>query len=92
MDTTLLAVLPAFLRTIAGIGAPFAGAAAPAIAAAIGYAATLIERGEAGAAGLQSLTDEIAAMGTANATDAEWAALKARSDAAHAILQAVPSP
>lgn len=83
----LLLVIPAFLRTIAGIGAPFAGAAAPAIMAAMGYAATLIERGEAGATELKALTDQIGAMGAGNPTDAEWAALKTRSDAAHAIIQ-----
>ena len=87
MNTELLSVVPAFLRTLAGVAAPLAGSGATAITAAIGYAATLIERGEAGAADLQALTDEIKAMGDRNASEEEWSALKARSDAAHAILQ-----
>lgn len=85
----ILSLIPAFLRAIAS--APAASSfLSPHVDALLLAAASLIERGEAGATELEALTAQIEAMIEANRdpTPEEWAALHARSDAAHAILQA----
>lgn len=61
----------------------------PSVEHLVSAANALIQTGNRGAQALQDLTTEIEGMVAAgrDPTEAEFAALKARSDAAHAILQ-----
>lgn len=84
---TILSLIPTVLRTLDA--AVTAWRDSPVIHSILGAIANLVERGEDGAVELSALNDQITAMVSANRdpTDEEWAALKARSDAAHAGIQ-----
>lgn len=92
MNLTLIASLLSGL-SVAARNPVFSGAGV-AISSVLQLAATLVERGEAGAEELKKLTEEIKAMveDGRQPTAAEWKALRARSDTAHAILQDQPVP
>lgn len=82
----ILAVAPDFLRALAALlpvnGAPLW------VQTLLSLGAQLIEVGDAGAADLAALTQQIKSM-TAQGRDptqAEWDALRSRSDAAHATI------
>lgn len=83
-----LVLVPDLLRVLAAAPAS-SSFLTPSIDSILNSIAAFIEQGEAGAAGLQALNDHIKAMVSAqrDPTADEWAELKARSDAAHAILQ-----
>lgn len=85
----ILAIVPSFLRAITSASPVASSFISHSVEDILNAAATFIERGEAGAEQLKALTDQIKAMVAANRdpTADEWAALKARSDAAHAIIQ-----
>lgn len=85
---TLLLLIPELLRTLATAPAS-ASYLTPFIDDILSTAATLIERGEAGSDALVQFTGAIKAMVLVNRapTDDEWAALKARSDAASTDIQ-----
>jgi hypothetical protein len=72
---------------------PVFSGAGVAISAVLDLASSLVARGEAGAAELEKLTEEIKAMVAEGRqpTAAEWKSLRSRSDAAHAILQGTPA-
>lgn len=98
-STEILAVLPTFLRSIvvslgAVVGDTAHAGRGAAITSALNVAASLIERGEAGAAELQKLADQVAEMVSAGTepTAEQWADLRARSDAAHLALQNADAP
>jgi hypothetical protein len=86
--TTVLSLVPALLRTLtsAGVANSFL---TPAVDSILNAIAAFVEAGDAGAAGLQALTQQVQAMVTANRdpTQDEWDALAARSNAAHALIQ-----
>ena len=60
------------------------------IGSVLALGATAIERGESGRVELKALKAQVEAMLSEGRepTDAEFASLKARSDAAHAVIQA----
>jgi len=84
-----LLLVPDLLRALAAAPAS-SSFLTPSIDSILNSIAALILAGEAGYEGLQALNDQIKAMIAANRdpTQEEWDALKARSDAAHAVLQA----
>lgn len=89
----LLTTIAALLRALAS--APAASSfLTPAIDSILLAAAAFIDRGEEGAAALAELTAHIQAMVDAkrDPTADEWATLKARSDAAHAAIEAPEAP
>jgi len=86
--TTILDLIPAFLRAIAS--APAASSfLTPQVDAILLAGAALIEHGDAAAQELAAFTAQIEAMVAAkrDPTPDEWAALEARSNTAHAIIQ-----
>lgn len=90
-----LAAIPDFLRAVgvslgAVAGDPVHQGKGAAIVTALGAVAALIEGGEEASEELHALTDQIKGMVAdgRNPSEEEWASLKARSDAAHAVLQA----
>jgi hypothetical protein len=91
--TTVLSLVPAILRSLASVPAS-SSFLTPAIDSILNAIATFVEAGDAGAAGLQALTQQIQAMVAAgrDPTPDEWAALIARSDAAHALIQGTTPP
>lgn len=93
VKVSILSLVPEFLRTVAS--APAASSfLTPIVDEMLLAAASLIQRGEEGAQALADFTSQIKAMVTAgrDPTPDEWNSLKARSDAAHAILQGAPAP
>jgi len=84
----LLTLIPLFLRSLATAPAS-ASWLTPFVDDLLNLAAGLIESGETGTTELATLTHQIDTMVNANRppTPDEFAALIARSDAAHAILQ-----
>lgn len=92
----LLALIPEFLRSIGAIlpTLTMLSASPGWISLAeqvLSAGATLVERGEEGASELQALTQHIQSLQGTDASSGDWDALRARSDAAHAILQAPPA-
>lgn len=85
-----LTLIQALLSALGAVAMTPAGAALGGVGSILNFAASLIGQGEAGMVELQKLTDEVKAMVAAgrDPTDEEFAALKARSDAAHAAIQA----
>lgn len=86
-NLTLLALIPNFLRVIAS--AITSGTTlSTAMHEVLTTAAALVEVGDSAAVELQQLTAQVNAMVIANRdpTDDEWAALQARSDAAHKLI------
>lgn len=83
-------VLAAMLRALGLLATdPAWGTKGEAIARFLALGALALERGEAGRADLEKLAahiDTMVAQGR-EPTEGEWADLRARSDAAHAILQ-----
>jgi len=86
---TILMLVPNLLRILASAPAS-SSFLTPSIDSILNSIAAFIEKGEEGATALQALNDHIKAMVNANRdpTIEEWNTLKARSDAAHTILQA----
>lgn len=85
---SILTVAPAFLRAIAS--APAASSfLSPLVDELLSLGAALIEQGDIAVTQLQELTTQIENMVAAkrDPTEVEWAALRARSDAAYAIIQ-----
>ena len=92
MDPKLLAVLFRNLATLAGD--PALGYRGSAVVAALQLISVAIELGVAGYEDLQKLAsqiDEMIAQGREPTKD-EWAELRARSEAAHLILNPPPPP
>lgn len=87
MDLTLISALMRTLATVAGMVSSDKSTAA--VSSALNYGATLVELGATGEEKLKELNSQIEAMvnGTAPLTDADFDALKARSDAAHSVIQ-----
>jgi hypothetical protein len=85
---TVLELIPDFLRSLALLGPVLPTAAW--VLPVLNTVALLVERGESGARELAALTDQMRQMVDAGRapTPAEFNALRARSDAAHAALQA----
>ena len=88
---SILPLVPELLRTIATAAQSFLG---PVVSEVMSAAPALIESGDAGAVALNDLTLQIKGMIAAgrDPTEAEWNALKARSDAAHAVIQDTAPP
>lgn len=90
---SILQLVPPLLRTIAN-AAPSAGSfLAPFVDEILLGAAALIEQGEEGAQGLAELTNHIKSMAQAgrDPTVDDFNELRARSNAAHATIQASDS-
>lgn len=91
--TTILAAAPDFLRALASSISLIPGGSwiTPALEELLDLGAQLITAGEAGTTELQALTDQIKTMVAQgrDPTQAEWDALRTRSDAAHAKLQSL---
>jgi hypothetical protein len=87
MDLNMLSLLLRSLSVI--VSDPALGHKGDAVRAALVLAAVALEKGAEGRAALAELTEQIKRMVEENRepTDDEWASLKSRSDAAHAILQ-----
>ncbi len=87
-------LIAALMRVLANLsrGAEF-GPKGQVIGSTLALAATAVERGAAGTVELKALKAQIEAMVSEGRapTPLEFEALKARSDAAHAILQGVPA-
>jgi hypothetical protein len=81
-------VLAGLLRALS-VFAPLGGKQGAALQSTLVLAATLLERGEAGRHELEKLCADIDAMVAQGRepTPSEWAALLARSDAAHEAIQ-----
>lgn len=87
MDLVLISGLMRALSILSN-SAEF-GARGQAIGAALAVGATAVERGEAGRVELKALKAHVEALVSEGRapTDAEFAAIRAKSDAAHAIIQ-----
>lgn len=89
----LLGLLSLLVRSLSVITRdPDLGVRGESIGKVLDLAAVAIERGDAGAEGLRELVERVKEMADAQRapTIEEWSALRARSDAAHAVLAAVP--
>lgn len=89
----ILALISELLRVLASVPAS-SSFLTPHLDTILSAVASLIDAGEAGASELQALTAHIksmAASGTDPTAD-DWMVLKARSDAAHTIIQAGTHP
>lgn len=86
-----LSIISGFLRVLAVVAQnpAVAGVGGVALAKYINLGASLIERGDAARAGLESLTRDVEKMVSEGRepTPEEWAGLKDRSDAAHDAIQ-----
>lgn len=85
-----LTLISALLRTLATVAVVVDnGKKSEALSSTLNYAAKLVELGVAGEQKLQDLTADVQAMvdGTKTLTDADFDALKARSDDAHNAIQ-----
>lgn len=87
-----LATISSLLRAISSVSG-VGGVAGVAVGTLLNFGADLIDKGEEGAAELESLNVQVQTMVTENRgpTDDELNALKARSDAAHAAIQGTDS-
>lgn len=84
----ILLLIPDFLRVLSNASGTFLHSqSSTTVQTVLSAGAALIERGNAAATDLTDLTAHLKAMGASDPTDADWAQLKARSDAAHAALQ-----
>jgi hypothetical protein len=90
----ILALIPDFLRAVQSIVPLFVNSAnaAGAIQGALATGAALVEAGEASLPEFKALTVHIQSMSARgeDPTEADWGALKDRSDAAHATIQGSP--
>jgi hypothetical protein len=96
--TTRIAVIPDFLRALAGslgsiVGDRVHAEKGAAIVNALTKGASLIEKGEAGVAALAAIATQLKALTAGpEASGAEWATFKTQTDAAHAVLASGPAP
>lgn len=86
----MISAIASFMGTLGMVAQLFGPAKYARVGELLGLGGQLISQGEAGADALHDLTDDIQAMVAEgrDPTDDEWSALKARSDAAHAAIQA----
>lgn len=95
---TIIALMPAFLRAVGGVISLLEGTNAfsegfsSVAEEVLSAAASLVERGDEAANELAALTNSIVAMGPHDPTQEQWADLEARSNAAHAAIQAPSAP
>lgn len=93
-ESTLVTLVPGFLRAVAGAlpalvnQMPTASTYFSVAEEVLSAAAILIEHGDAAHNALRSLTAQIEAFGQNDPTEEQWSALKIASDSAHAIIQA----